>query len=357
MGVIDEDGRPIRGAGALPWTGGSGGVGDISGVTFSRNIFEKPPSQVKKGNFMADWDRMIADIRSNEAPPLETNEEAGPLPPRNRPMTREEALATVPPVYPPGTSDESRAIYGGSGESPEQKRIRRLAAKEAIRLRRVERAKLMRVAKKAKQEALRNGGTGAVSEPALSEHGGGPKKAGQVEVRGDDEGHGVSSNGLPDLSQPGGDVPASGPRTGAQGQVPAEGLQPQLRAIPPEVQDQLRQAVIIAAQPFHVNPQMFASMPMEQAEHLLNELRAQAAAISQLIEERRQNEVPDRSDICTICLKPFPGGIFFARFPFELEAGSNQWRAVYSCRDRNCLAKFQELTEKIQAQLKAERNV
>lgn len=343
MGVIDEDGRPIRGSGALPWVGGSGGVGDMSGVSFSRNIMEQPPSQQKKGNFVADFNKMIEDIKVNAAPPMETNEQAGPGEPRDQ----------FVPVYPPGTTDESRAIYGGNGETPQQREERRAQAELDIKAKRQAQAARMRAAKKAKQEERRNGGTGVLPKLAMSERAG--QKAEPVEVRGHDEGHGVSPNGMPDLSRDRGAGGAGVPEAGAEGQVPAENLQPQLKPIPPVVQQQLREAVIVASQPFHIHPAAFRDMPLDQAEHMLNELRAQVAALSQMIEERRQATVPDREDTCTWCGNVSQTGRQFGRFPFELEAGTGQWRAVSTCRSSVCLAKQNAFVEKIQVQLRAER--
>lgn len=341
MGVIDEDGRPIRGSGALPWGGGSGGVGDMSGVTFSRNIMEKPPSQVTKGNFVADFNKMIEDIKVNGAAPVETTETTAPVTPPK-----------FTPVYPPGTTDESRAIYGGNGETPQQRAERRAQTEIEIKAKRQEQARRMREAKKKKQEE-RNGGTGLLPKPAL------PKREGQeaesVEVRGHDEGHGVSPDGMSDVPRDRGPSGAAVPEAGAERQVPAENLQPQLKPIPPAVQQQLREAVIVASQPFHVHPSAFRDMPLDQAEHMLNELRAQVAALSQMVEERRQAQVPDREDTCTWCGNVSQTGRQFGRFPFELEAGSGQWRAVSTCRSSVCLAKQNAFVEKIQAELKAER--
>lgn len=342
MGVIDEDGRPIRGSGALPWAGGSGGVGDMSGVSFSRNLLEQPPSQQKKGNFVADFNKMIEDIKVNGAPPVETTETTAPVTPK------------FTPVYPPGTTDESRAIYGGNGESPQQRAERRAQTEIEIKAKRQAQAARMREAKKRKQEE-RNGGTGLLPKSTLSKREG--QEAEPVEVRGHDEGHGVSPDGMPDLPRDRGTGGAGVPEAGAEGQVSAQDLQPQLKPIPPVVQQQLREAVIVASQPFHIHPSAFQNMPLDQAEHMLNELRAQIAALSQMIEERRQATVPDREDTCTWCGNVSQTGRQFGRFPFELEAGTGQWRAVSTCRSSVCLAKQNAFVEKIQAQLKTERGM
>ena len=335
MGVLDEEGRPIRGAGALPYEGFSGGTGDMSGVTFARNIMERPPSQnSNKGEFLDKFNQLIESIQSGEG--------------------KDPVVTDVSGANPETLIDEKKEIFGGMGETLEERQRRRLAAREQIKaatkLKRQEHAAKMRAIKKAKREALKNGGAVAVSEPEVSERDE-RAEAGSVEVRGDDEGSGVSPDGMPDVSRAGSGGGAGVPEVQQNGQARAQNNSERLS---PEQFARLQQALIIASQPFHVNPQMFAQMPLEQAENLLSELHIQAKAIGDLIQGRRQSEILDDGSRCTWCKAPF-NKEWFARHPFELEIGSNQWRAIYSCRKAECLAKQNAAVEEIGKRLRAER--
>jgi hypothetical protein len=382
MGELDEDGRPIRGSGALPYGGASGGSGDMSGVTFSRNIFEHPPSQQVKGNFVKDFSKLISDIQAGKLPPADVSDVSGgqPAPPEPGKVSDEVLDAAARVFHPEGTTKEAREIYGGLGETPEQKARRRAQSKveakayHAAQLKKkrqeqMAKARAAKISKRAEREAEeraenarseyfdevdreaeQNGGAVAVPESEMSESGE-RTVAESDEIRGQDQRRGISANGLPDLSRAGGAGSAGVPEAHQDGTA---GTQGHRGGLSQEQFQRVQAALIIASQPFHINAATFAQIPFEQAEHLLSELQVQVKAIGDLVEGRRQAEQVDNGSKCTWCSEPF-NGPYFARFPFELEVGSGQWRAIYSCRKAPCLAKFNAATEEIQKQLRAER--
>lgn len=304
MGIVDEDGRPVRGAGALPYAGASGGTGDMSGVSFTRNILEKPPSTTgTQSKFMSIYDQVMKDVAAGKLPDAD--------------------IADVP---------------GAKGRETAEERKERQRAQMAK----------ARAAKQVKRGAKSNGGAVAVPESEVQEQGkrGAGKRA---EVRGHDQGPGVSPNGMPDLPRPGSDSGTGVPAARQDDQASGQSIQSQL------TEKQLRAAIIVATQPFHINVQQIVALPVEQCEHIINELRAQTAALGETINAKRQEEQGEDLSKCMWCGEPYPHGKFFARTPFEIPPMSGQWQSVHSCQKGACLAKFNEMSDRLMRAIKAER--
>ena len=300
----------IQRAGALPYQP-SGLMGEFrSGFSFSRNVLEKVPVGEGKGEkFMEDYERMIKEMGEG---------------------------ASLEEVAP----DLVNGLPGAAeGQKPKLDRRAQMA-----------RAREVLAAKRAKNRDKKLHGTSSMQNAAVSE----PdvrQAAGAAEVRGKDGGRGVSPDGVSGVSRSG-SVPGAGDgevRAGAPAGNPAIQSQPQLT---PEVIDI---ALRIARMPFHIHDKIFMTMPLEAAEHLLDELRRQVQALGQGLGARREQEKQDDPTKCTWCKEAF-NGPYFARFPFKLESGLGQWRAIYSCRKAACLEKFQTFIENVGKQLRAERN-
>lgn len=225
-----------------------------------------------------------------------------------------------------------------------------------------ERMKRLWAERKAKGERLggakKNGRAVAVSKSEMPERGERPQ-AGSAAVQGHDQGPGLPSNGLSDLSRAGSDSSAGHAEVRQNAAPGAEDLQSRLAASgisPNNIPVAINAAAQLGLQPFHINPAMFANLPLEQALHLLDTLRAQTSAIAQMLEERRQTEQAEDLTRCMWCKKEYPNGRFFARTPFEIPVGSGQWHSVHSCANATCLGKFNEAVDKIQREIRAERN-
>src|SRR5215472_3512428 len=301
--VLDEDGRPVRGAGALPFVGGAGGVGDMSGVTFSRNIMEKPPSPNTQGTFMDKFSQMIADVAAGKAG---------------------EVLDT-PTLTPKQPKNYDKAVRMKANREAAAQRMRDYHAR-----------------KRAEKEAGLNGKSVEMSESHLSE----PRKrqavAGPAGVQGADQQHGVSPIRMSDVSRAGGDVNGSLPE-----------IQQDLETADPSLQP-----FIANQQPFNINVQMFMDCPIQAAQELLDELRKQTEDLAKVIEQRRHDEQVDDESKCTWCKQPFTNGYPFARHPFEIGGvGSGQWRSIRSCRNKNCLDKQNEAYDRIDRDMRAERGL
>ena len=193
----------------------------------------------------------------------------------------------------------------------------------------------------AARRAEKNGRAVEMPQSYLSEPGQGQTPTGSAGVQGTNQQHGVSSVRVPDLSRTGGDVDGSIPE-----------IQPHIEAADPSLQP-----FIANQHPFNINVQMFLEMPLDHAQAVLDELRAQTSALAEAIEHRRQEEKADDPSKCLFCKQPFPEGRYFTRFPFELLPGSNQWRAIYACRKQGCLDKLQMAVDKIQKAIQDERGV